>query len=85
MPERKGSLTVVPPAAPGATPGPQPDPGPIVAGPRESAAAASRPEQTLDDARYLLYEPNPAPWWIGLLWAAFFVFAAVYLVANLAG
>ncbi len=84
MPERKGSLSTVPQAAPAETPGPQPDPGPIVAKPRDSAAAASRPEQALDE-RYLVYEPNHAPWWVGLMWAAFFIFSAVYLVVSLTG
>jgi hypothetical protein len=56
--------------------------GPIIALPSESAAAASTPEQVLDD-RYHAYEANPAPWWIGLAWIAFLVFGAVYLFVNL--
>lgn len=56
--------------------------GPIIAGPAESAASASRPEQYLDD-RYQAYESNPAPWWIGLLWIAFLLFGAAYLIVNL--
>lgn len=56
--------------------------GPIVAGPAESAASASHPDQILDD-RYQSYESNPAPWWIGLLWIAFLVFGAAYLIVNL--
>lgn len=56
--------------------------GPIVAGPAESAASASHPDQLLDD-RYQTYESNPAPWWIGLLWIAFLVFGAAYLIVNL--
>ncbi|HEY8514072.1 MAG TPA: hypothetical protein VIS07_00995 [Candidatus Binatia bacterium] len=89
MPERKGALHAPPPAAPDETSHDetliaQPDPGPIVAGPRESAAAASRPEHALD-GRYLHYEENPAPWWVGLMWVAFFLFSAVYLVVGLVG
>lgn len=56
--------------------------GPIIASGTESAAAASRPEQYLDD-RYQAYESNPAPWWIGLLWIAYLVFGAAYLIVNL--
>lgn len=61
---------------------PLPAVGPIVAGPAESAATASRPDQILDD-RYQAYESNPAPWWIGLMWIAFLVFGAAYLIVNL--
>ncbi|MEW6268702.1 MAG: hypothetical protein AB1689_05320 [Thermodesulfobacteriota bacterium] len=68
---------------PHAAPAPPPDLGPIVAAPGESAAAASRPDQPLDDARYHIYEANPAPWWIGLGWIAFLVFGAIYLIVNL--
>ena len=56
--------------------------GPIIASGTESAATASRPEQFLDD-RYQTYESNPAPWWIGLLWIAFLVFGAAYLIVTL--
>jgi hypothetical protein len=57
--------------------------GPIVAPPGESAAAASHPDQPLEGERWHIYESNPAPWWIGLLWLAFFVFAVFYLIVNL--
>jgi len=56
--------------------------GPIIVAPGESAAAASRPEQVLDE-EYHIYESNPAPWWVGLLWVAFLVFGAAYLIINL--
>jgi hypothetical protein len=59
--------------------------GPIVAPRGESAATASRPDTQLDDRRYHIYEANPAPWWIALLWAAFLLFGATYLIVNLLG
>jgi hypothetical protein len=67
------------PGAPSAAPHPT---GPIIALPSESAAAASRPDQPLDE-RYHAYEANPAPWWIGLVWIVFLVFGASYLIVNL--
>jgi hypothetical protein len=56
--------------------------GPILAPDNASPALASRPDQKLDGA-YDTYESTPAPWWIALLWVAFFVFAVVYLITNL--
>jgi hypothetical protein len=47
-----------------------------------SAAEASRPETPLEE-RYHIYESNPAPWWIGLLWATYLIFGVVYLIVNL--
>ena len=47
-----------------------------------SAAEASRPETHLEE-RYHIYESNPAPWWIGLLWAAYLIFGVTYLIVNL--
>lgn len=29
------------------------------------------------------YEHNPVPWWVALMWIAFFVFAISYLLVNL--
>lgn len=58
--------------------------GPIVVPPGDPPAAASQPNAGLDgEQRVHIYESNPAPWWIGLLWAAFFVFGVVYLIVNL--
>jgi hypothetical protein len=57
--------------------------GPILAPRGASPASASRPETPLESERYHTYEANPAPWWIGLLWASFFVFAVTYLILNL--
>jgi hypothetical protein len=57
-------------------------PGPIVAPRGASAANASHPDTALDPA-YQIYEANPAPWWIGVLWVTFFLFAVVYLIRNL--
>jgi hypothetical protein len=56
---------------------------PIVARRGESPATASDPRIKLDDATYHIYEANPAPWWIGLLWLVFFVGGVVYLLVNL--
>jgi len=65
----------------------EPPPGaaaPIVAPAGESPAAASRPDTALDE-RWHGYEANPAPWWIALVWLAFFAFGVAYLVRNLLG
>jgi hypothetical protein len=58
-------------------------PGPIVAPSGASPAEASRPDQELEPGRYHIYDSNPAPWWIGVLWLAFFAFAVAYLIINL--
>ena len=55
---------------------------PIVAPSGASAAQASHPDTPLNE-EYHIYESNPAPWWIGLLWAAFFIFGITYLIVNL--
>ena len=58
--------------------------GPVLAPGGTSPASASGPDVGLEEGeRCHVYEANPAPWWVGLLWLAFFVFAVVYLVANL--
>jgi hypothetical protein len=54
----------------------------ILAPDNASPALASQPDGALDDA-YNTYQATPAPWWIGALWLAFFVFALVYLISNL--
>jgi len=56
--------------------------GPVLAPLGASSAEASRPETQLDE-RYHIYESNPAPWWIGLLWAAYLIFGVMYLIVNL--
>ena len=56
--------------------------GPVLAPLGASAAEASHPETQLDE-RYHIYESNPAPWWIGLLWVAYLIFGVVYLIVNL--
>lgn len=56
---------------------------PILAPKSQGAAAASRPENELDEARYNRYEANPVPWWVSLIWISFFVFGVTYLVVNL--
>ena len=56
--------------------------GPIVAPGGASPAEASRPDNLLDD-RFHIYDSNPAPWWMALLWLVFFIGGATYLVVNL--
>jgi hypothetical protein len=56
--------------------------GPLLAPLGASAAEASRPETHLEE-RYHIYESNPAPWWIGLLWASYLIFGVIYLIVNL--
>ncbi len=56
---------------------------PILAPLGASAAEASRPDQLLEDDKYHVYEANPAPWWVGLVWLCFFVFGVIYLSLNL--
>jgi hypothetical protein len=56
--------------------------GPVLAPLGASAAEASHPD-TLLDGRYHIYESNPAPWWIGALWAAYLIFGVTYLIVNL--
>jgi len=58
------------------------DLGPILAPPGASPAIASRPDTELDH-RHHTYEANPAPWWIAVMWIAFLVGGATYLVVNL--
>jgi len=55
---------------------------PPVAPAGQSPAAASSPHTTLDD-RWHVYDENPAPWWIALLWLSFFAFGAAYLYRHL--
>jgi hypothetical protein len=57
--------------------------GPIVAPSGRSAAEACRPENALEDGRYHIYESNPAPWWIAVLWVSFLLFGVTYLILNL--
>ena len=57
-------------------------PGPIVAPAGDSPATAARPDTPLEE-RFHIYEANPAPWWVGLLWLSFFVFGVVYLIVHL--
>jgi hypothetical protein len=56
--------------------------GPILAPSSASAAEASRPDTPLE-GEYHIYESNPAPWWIALLWMSFLIFGIVYLIVNL--
>jgi hypothetical protein len=62
---------------------PRPPVGPVVAPEGTSPAAASRPDAALEDGRWHIYESNPAPWWVALVWLGFFVFAVTYLITNL--
>jgi hypothetical protein len=57
-------------------------PGPVVAPSGASAAEASQPDAPLEE-QYHIYESNPVPWWIALLWAVYLIFGVTYLVVNL--
>jgi hypothetical protein len=59
------------------------EPRPIVAPQGTSPAAASDPARDLEDGRYHIYESNPVPWWVALVWLAFVAFAITYLIRNL--
>jgi len=61
----------------------EPGIGPIVVPGGSSAAEACHPNDTLEDGPYHIYESNPAPWWIALLWASFLIFGVTYLILNL--
>ena len=60
-----------------------PQAGPILAPSGASPASSSSPDVPLEDGRYHIYDTNPVPWWLAVLWVAFFVFAAAYLIVNL--
>ena len=47
---------------------------------RRKALMEQRPT---DEETYHIYESNPVPWWIAILWVAFFIFAVIYLFQNL--
>jgi hypothetical protein len=61
----------------------RPASGPVVAPSGAPAAMASRPDRPHEDGRWHIYESNPAPWWVAVLWGAFFVFGVTYLILNL--
>ena len=48
--------------------------GPLLAVAGDAAATANKPDSGLDGGRFHIYESNPAPWWVGLVWIAFFGF-----------
>jgi hypothetical protein len=56
---------------------------PVIVPPGASAAGASDPARDLDDGHYHIYESNPVPWWVVLVWLGFIAFAIVYLIRNL--
>ena len=58
--------------------------GPIMTRPGGSAAEASRPDQPLPEG-YHIYESNPVPWWLTLIWITFLIGGASYLIINLMG
>ena len=59
--------------------------GPVLAPRGTSPAAASAPDPATDadDGRYHIYEANPVPWWVTLVWLVFIAFAIGYLIRNL--
>jgi hypothetical protein len=56
---------------------------PVLAPRGTSPAAASDPARDVDDGSYHIYESNPVPWWVALVWLAFFVFGVTYLIRSL--
>lgn len=40
-------------------------------------------EKPAEEETYHIYESHPIPWWIAILWLAWFIFAVVYLFQNL--
>ncbi len=40
-------------------------------------------EKRTEEETYHTYESNPVPWWIVILWLAYFIFAIIYLFQNL--
>ncbi len=55
---------------------------PILTAMGSSPAQASRPDTPLDEG-YHIYESNPVPWWIALVWLSFLIFGVTYLIVNL--
>lgn len=58
------------------------DGAPVVAPRGTSPAAASDPARPIEDGWHI-YESNPVPWWVALVWLAFLVFGVAYLIRNL--
>jgi hypothetical protein len=56
---------------------------PVLAAPGASPAEASRPDVSLEDRRWHVYESNPVPWWVALVWIWFFAFGLIYLLKNM--
>jgi hypothetical protein len=56
---------------------------PVLAPLGASPSEASRPDTPLEDGRYHVYESNPAPWWLAVIWAAYLIFGVTYLIVNL--
>lgn len=59
------------------------DRAPLLAPRGASPASASDPARQVEDGRYHIYESNPVPWWVALVWVSFIAFAIVYLIRNL--
>lgn len=56
---------------------------PVLAPHGKSPATASDPPHAVDDGHYHIYESNPVPWWVALVWLGFFGFGIVYLIRSL--
>lgn len=56
---------------------------PVLAPHGTSPATASDPSREVEDGTYHIYESNPVPWWVALVWLAFIAFAITYLIRNL--
>jgi hypothetical protein len=56
---------------------------PVLAPRGSSPATASDPARDVEDGHYHIYEANPVPWWVALVWLSFIAFAIAYLIRNL--
>jgi hypothetical protein len=56
---------------------------PVLAPRGSSPATASDPARDVEDGHYHIYEANPVPWWVVLVWLSFIAFAIAYLIRNL--
>ncbi len=56
---------------------------PVLAPHGASPAEASDPARDIEDGQFHIYEANPVPWWVALVWLCFIGFAITYLIRSL--